>query len=68
METEQEPNYEEMTIEELDAVIEDSTSQLILDVLQDTYELQLWSYGVQWLVFGLLFFVVFFVAMGVGKK
>lgn len=60
--------FEDMSIEELDMMIEDSTSQLMLDQLQGIQEIMQYVYVLGWLIFALLFFILIFVAIGAGKK
>lgn len=62
--TEETSTTEEVT--ETTETVQTSNDE-VLEILNQMQETQLYSFGVQFLIFGLMFFVLFFTAMKAGK-
>lgn len=60
--------FEDMSIEELDVLIDETTPLLEFELLEDILEVMQYGYVLGWLIFALLFFILIFVAIGAGKK
>ncbi|MEK5217814.1 hypothetical protein [Psychrobacillus sp. FSL H8-0487] len=60
--------FEDMSIEELDTMIDETTPLLEFELLEDILEVMQYGYVLGWLIFALLFFILIFVAIGSGKK